>query len=310
MKDKSEILLSDLIDLQDTKAVFASVKKMFYYHYPKKYFKEVEKCHKQIKALFEGKYSGYNACNTKYHDLRHTMDVLLASSRLIDGYNLKENRLPERLAINLLKASLFHDTGYIQEEWDTEGTGAKHALNHVGRSIAFILKNRDNFELANEDIDSVSKMIRCTEIKCRLSSIPFSSEEEKTAGLMLGSADILGQMSDREYLERLLFLYNEMKEAGLQGYNTEFDIIKNTLAFYKTIKGKLNNSFKKVYAFAEIHFNERGSINKNLYIEAIEKNIAYIERIINDSTTNFRHKLKRGNIIKENVLSVTNEIFS
>jgi hypothetical protein len=172
------------------------------------------------------------------------------------------------------------------------------------------LKNRDDLELSNEDIDSISKMIRCTEIKCRLSSIPFSSEEEKTAGLMLGSADILGQMSDREYLERLLFLYNEMREAGLQGYNTEFDIIKNTLAFYKTIKGKLNNSFKKVYAFAEIHFNERCNINKNLYIEAIEKNIAYIERIINDSTTNFRHKLKRGNIIKENVLSVANEIFS
>ncbi|MFH0977295.1 MAG: HD domain-containing protein [Spirochaetota bacterium] len=297
MKDKDKIILADLIDLHNSKAVFTEVKKIFCYHYPKTFFKEIEKCYKQVKSLFEGKFSDYNACNTKYHDLMHTLDIFLAAARLMDGYNLKETKLSERLAINLLKASLLHDTGYIQEKWDNEGTGAKHTMNHIGRSIAFVMKNRGDLAISKEDVDDIAKMIRCTEIKNRISTIPFSSEEEKTAGIIVGSADILGQMSDREYLERLLFLYNEMKEAGVPGYSTEFDIIKSTLKLYKSVKGRLNNSFNKVYSYVENHFSERFNINKNLYIDAIEKNIAYIEKIINDSTTNFRQKLKRGNFV-------------
>jgi hypothetical protein len=295
MKDKDKIILADIIDFTNARTVFSAVKKIFSYHYPKKIFKEIEKCFKQTKALFEGKYSDYNSCNTKYHNFVHTLDIFLAAARLLDGYNLKEDKLSERLAVNLLKASLLHDTGYIQEKWDNEGTGAKHSQNHIGRSIAFIVKNRGDFTVSKEDIDAISKMIRCTEVKDNLDTIPFSSEEEKTAGMILGSADILGQMSDREYLERLLFLYNEMKEAGVQGYTTEFDIIKSTLKLYKTVKKRLNNSLNKVYSCAENHFNKRYNINKNLYIDAIEKNISYLEKIINDSTTNFRHKLKRGN---------------
>jgi hypothetical protein len=299
MKDKDKIILADLIDLANAKAVFSGVKKIFSYHYQKKIFREIEKCYKQVKALFEGKYSNYNSCNTKYHNLLHTLDIFLATARLLDGYNLKEIKLPERLAVNLLKASLLHDTGYIQEKWDNEGTGAKHTQNHIGRSIAFIVKNRGDFAVNKDDVGTITKIIRCTEVKDNFKKIPFSSEEERTAGMILGSADILGQMSDREYLERLLFLYNEMKEAGVPGYTTEFDIIKSTLKLYKTIKRRLNNSFNKVYFYAESHFSKRFDINKNLYIDAIEKNIEYIEKIINDSTTNFRHKLKRGNLPDE-----------
>ena len=125
--------------------------------------------------------------------------------------------------------------------------------------------------------------------------------------MMLGTADILGQMSDREYLERLLFLYSEMKEAGIPGYRTEFDIIKGTLAFYDTIKKRLNNLFKKVFSYAELHFKARYNINRNLYMDAIESNIVYIEKIISDSSTNFRHKLKRGKIVDDRELLLANE---
>jgi hypothetical protein len=295
MDSNKQMILADIADTRSMKAIFSSVKKIFCYHYDKKSFKEIAKCFKQVKNLFEGNYPGYSKCNTKYHNLHHTMNVFLAVARLMDGYNLKQDKMSERLTLNLLKAGLLHDTGYIQEKWDNEGTGAKHTTNHVGRSIAFIVKNRGDFSTSKEDVDSITKLIRCSEIKCKLNTIPFASEEEKNACMILGSADILGQMSDREYLERLLFLYNEMKEAGVPGYTTEFDIIKSTLELYNTVKKKLNNTFKEVYIYAEVHFNERNRINKNLYIEAIENNIQYIEKIINDRTTNFRYKLKRGN---------------
>lgn len=300
--------LSNLVNVKNTQAVLSDVKKIFTSHYNAKDFKKIKDCYKKIKALFSGKYKGYNACNTRYHDLYHTMDVFLATARLLDGYNYTGTKMHVDLALNLLRASLFHDTGYIQEKWDSEGTGAKYTSNHIGRSIAFLMKNKTDFLITKEDVDVISKMIRCTEIKTNLNTIPFLSEEEKTAGMILGSADILGQMSDREYLERLLFLYNEMKEAGLPGYTTEFDIIKSTWKLYETIKKRLNNSFRKVFVYAEYHFTKRYNIYNNLYMDAIEKNISYLEKIMKDSSTNFRHKLKRGNIIDNQVMLDIREI--
>lgn len=300
--------LSNLVDLKNTRAVFSQVREIFSSHYSAKEFKEIKNCFIKIKALFNGKYKGYNACNTRYHDLYHTLDVLLASARLLDGYNYTGTKMDICLALNLLRASLFHDTGYIQEKWDSEGTGAKYTSNHIGRSIAFLMKNMDDFSITKEDVDVISKMIRCTEIKTNLNTIPFSSEEEKKTGMILGSADILGQMSDREYLERLLFLYNEMKEAGVPGYSTEYDIIKSTWKLYETIKKRLNNSFQKVYVYAEYHFTKRFNIFKNLYLEAIERNISYIEKIMKDSSTNFRHKLKRGKILDDHEVFGAQEI--
>src|SRR5512138_2999097 len=39
-----------------------------------------------FKALFEGHYPGYLACDTLYHDMRHTLDMSLAMARLLDGH--------------------------------------------------------------------------------------------------------------------------------------------------------------------------------------------------------------------------------
>ncbi|MCU0822403.1 MAG: hypothetical protein MUC95_08020, partial [Spirochaetes bacterium] len=199
-----------------------------------------------------------------------------------------------QLVKNILLAALFHDTGYIQEKWDSDGTGAKHSETHLGRSIAFLVKHADEFNLSKDDVSVISKIIRCTGINVSLKTIPFSCDEEEVAGWILGSADILGQMSDREYLERLLFLYHEFKEAGIPGYDTEFDIIRKTLDFYELITKRLSVSFGSTYDYARCHFKERLGIDKNLFMEAVNRNIAYIEKIMEDSSTNFRHKLKRG----------------
>ena len=114
------------------------------------------------------------------------------------------------------------------------------------------------------------------------------------AGSILGTADLLGQMSDRVYIEKLLFLYYEFREAGIPGFDTEYDIIRKTIDFFEAMKRKLNKEFMKVYDYAGYYFKERFNIDQNLYMDAINKNIAYIEKIIEDNSTNFRYKLRRG----------------
>jgi len=294
MTDVDRVQLCQLINPPTPKAIMAEVKRIFSYHYPVKSFSNVHLTYTLTKKLFEGKFPGYKACNTRYHDLAHTLDALLTAARLFDGYNIKKTPLPENLVVDLLISTLLHDTGYIQDNTDNEGTGAKYTTSHVERSVKFLQKNYKALEINPDDIMIYTDMIHCTGLMVRIEAVPFSSDEEKIAGCMLGTADLLGQMSDRAYLEKLLFLYYEFKEAGVKGFDTEFDLVRKTADFYEITKKRLTGSYLSTYIYAQYHFEKRYGVNRNLYIEAIDRHMGYLHKIIEDAATNFRHKLKRG----------------
>lgn len=294
-----EIQLATLIDMSSPRAVMAEIQKVFCYHYPSKIYAPVKKSMVHITKLFAGTYPGYRKCNTEYHDLTHTLDATLAAVRLMDGYNLENTPISPETAWKLLTASLLHDTGYIQETWDTEGSGAKYTSNHVERSVDFLKKNRSDFSIPEDDVDTISNIIRCTGLSVDLGSIMFNSDEELIAGCILGSADLLGQMSDRAYLEKLIFLYREFREAGIGGFDTEFDILKKTISFYEITVKRLTGAYKNISQFSKYHFNRRFGYDGDLYSEAIARHIRYLHKIMEDESTNFRHKLKRGDWIHD-----------
>ena len=294
MSEEKDVQLSQLVDSRDPEKVIEEVLRIFYYHYSEDSALRVRLAFSQVRSLFAGEFPGYRECLAEYHDFNHTMSVLLASARLLDGYNIERVFMPEEMAIQLLLAALLHDTGYIQEDWDTEGTGAKYSRQHEQRSIEFLERHAGVFEIEEPEIEPIVRLIQSTDLKTDFARIAFPSEEEQDAGAILGSADILGQMSDRAYLEKLLFLYHEFREAGIPGYETEFDILKKTRDFYEAVKGRLRDTYLHVFELAIHHFRERYQINRNLYIVAVDRQMAYLDRIIGDQSTNFRHKLKRG----------------
>ncbi len=290
-----DLQLSRLVDTSNPKNALREVKSIFSYHYSPRNFSEVRRCYTLVVDLFQGRFPGYRACNTEYHNLNHTIDVFLATARLLDGYNLKKNKgLSSSCAINLLNAALFHDTGYIQEDWDKEGTGAKYTMEHVERSIIFLARHSETCNISPEAIANISQMILCTNLSTPVDEMSFISKEGEIGGKILGTADLLGQMADRVYLEKLLFLYYEFKEAGIGGYKTEYDIILKNVDFYEMTKKRFQNELMKMYRYALYHFRERFNIDKNLYLQAINRHIAYLKKIIRDDRTNFRQKLKRG----------------
>jgi hypothetical protein len=288
------VQLSKLVDTSTHKAIMEEVKKIFSYHYPARHFRAVNRTYRIVKKLYGGEMRGYKACNTDYHNLSHVLDILLTTIRLVDGHNSENPPFPVHLAVNLLNAALLHDTGYIQEEWDNEGTGAKYTSFHVERGVQFLKKNYEAFGITSDDLTIVNKLIRCTGFTIRIEKIKFSSPQEKFAGCILGTADLLGQMSDRKYLEKLIFLFYEFKEAGVKGYNTEFDLIRKTIDFYETTTKRFAETYLNAHIYAQPHFRKRFAIDHNLYMEAIDRHIGYLYKIIEDNTTNFRHKLKRG----------------
>lgn len=243
--------------------------------------------------IFTGNFSGYRACNTEYHDYNHTIDVFSASVRLLDGAFFYHKHLSPSLELDLYISAMLHDSGYIQELDDTEGTGAKYTKTHVSRSIQFALKNKETFKLSDFSVNRIARLIAATDLSLDFDSIAFLDDDERFAAKILATADLLGQMADRTYLEKLLFLYYEFSEAGFPGYETEFDILKKTLGFYEMTKERLFIKLSNVSALAEEHFKCRYGIDKNLYIEAIERQMDYLRSIINDTDGNFRKKLKR-----------------
>jgi hypothetical protein len=235
--------------------------------------------------------------------LRHTLSVVLAASRLADGYNLRRSPLPQELALDLLRSAFLHDSGYIQESWDTEGTGAKYAARHEQRSIAFMERHHEPFGVPPEELPVLTRFIRATDLKQPFLQIPFHEPQERDAAALLATADLLGQMSDRDYLEKLLFLYYEFKEAGIPGFQTEYDVLRKTGDFYVMARKRLKASYLSLYALARAHFRERHGVDANLYMIAISRQLRYLRKIIRDETTNFRAKLKRGDVQRREQLS-------
>jgi len=247
--------------------------------------------------LYRGDFPGYRACNTEYHDLRHTTDTALTMTRLIHGAILEGHLLDQRQIVLGLLTALFHDAGYIQKEADLEGTGAKYTTTHVERSIAFFEDSAPDLGLSTTEVYDGRAMILFTDLSVPPEEITFETPTGEFLGRMLGAADLLAQLSDRTYLEKLLFLYREFKEAGVGGYSGERHLLEQTVAFYDAVSQRLAATFDRAYPYMQRHLTARWNIRTNLYQKAIENQRRYLEQILEDPDTNHRNHFKRDGIV-------------
>ena len=63
---------------------------------------------------FIGDYEGYQASNTAYHDMTHTLSVLLATARLLHGVHVSRAPISPRGVELALVCALLHDIGYLR----------------------------------------------------------------------------------------------------------------------------------------------------------------------------------------------------
>lgn len=294
MAEYAGIQLAQLVNMDNVDAVFEEVKYNFIQSYPVAEFLPVRRGFRDFKDLYDGKYPGYRACNTRYHDELHTTDALLAISRLIDGFNIKKKKkIPADLAVRCLIATIFHDSGYIQSAGDTRGTGAKYTLSHVKRSVEFLRNYFKSCGLPQADAESAGRMVQCTGLSTDITSLKFKSGQEEVLGYMLGAADLLGQMASRTYLERLGYLYKEFREGHVEGCTSENALLESTLKFYDTTDMRLKEELKGVDRFALYHFRKRYGINHDLYRISIVRQMGYLRKILSNNSASYRDKLKR-----------------
>jgi hypothetical protein len=244
----------------------------------------VERAFGWADAAFTGHYADYQAIDARYHDFEHTLQGALCIARLLDGRH-RAGALPVISArffqLGIL-GILLHDTGYLKRRADTEGTGAKYTATHVQRSVEFAARLLAAEGYPPEDIQAVQHMIQCTGLTTAVGDIPFQTEQEKIMGQSLGTADLLGQMSAEDYVDKLPVLYAEFAEAVKQdranaGFIARFecaeDLVRRTPVFWSDCaRPKLDREFGGVHRF----LNQPYPDGPNWYIERIEANMARI----------------------------------
>lgn len=276
--------LYELTDTNSPAATLAEIKHILLLVDPTLDPSPIEKIFADIIRLFNGEFPGYKANNTKYHNLEHTCSSALASARLIHGLHVQGQVFSQRLVQLCLIGTLFHDTGLIQAEEEVEGTGARHTIGHEDRSIALMGKYLADKGYSPEDIRDCGHIIKCTELFFPMEEIPFNSEEVKTMGRIVGTADLVAQMADRNYHEKLPLLFMEFQEAGVQGFETPLELFSKTEEFYRKVARKrMKNELAGISAAALYHFRERWKIDRNLYEESIKDNIRRMRDTVTES---------------------------
>src|SRR5438105_338904 len=168
---------------------------------------ELERAFGDAAAMYAGADPQYCACDTGYHDIQHVLDVTLAMARLIEGYQRSRRNGDEPMTREVfiagILAALFHDFGYLRRRNDRRHRyGAEYTLTHVSRSAAFLRRYVRSLGLGDGLAQVAGTLVHYTGYERPAEMIRLSDTLLRRLGQMLGTADILAQMSDRCYLEK------------------------------------------------------------------------------------------------------------
>lgn len=248
----------------------------------------LERAFDDVSALYLGEHPAYEKCDTAYHDLQHVLEVSLAMARLMDGY---ERSRGEAQAIGTrhfafgIVCALFHDIGYLRRRGDRRHRrGAEYTRIHVSRG-ARVLRDYLPGIGFGEYASVAGPVLHFTGYERPVSSIRLSQPVFRLIGSLLGSADIIAQMSDRCYLEKCHErLYPEFVDGGIarrvtvKGEETIFasadDLIRKTPGFFQSASKRLDQDLGGAYRYERQHFG-----GTNLYMDAVQRNIRFAERI-------------------------------
>lgn len=241
----------------------------------------LKEVHRDLTAFFTGAHPDFQKNTMPYHNLRHSILVVLASARLFHGLHCNHVHISAATLFKGLLAAYFHDSGMLLLESDSAQSGTEYIAGHELRSIAFLSKYAEEKNFDSKIIKDCATIINYTNLQSDPAIFDFHTHEIQIAGQVVGSADILAQMADRYYLECLPLLFIEQQAGGISKHHSALELMEHTAHFYHNIVlRRLITTFSNTSNALKAHFKDRHTINRNLYIDNIDKNIVYLRKII------------------------------
>ncbi len=254
-------------------------------------------------GLYEGRWGSHEACQTGYHNFGHAIDVALLAARMIGGWNQvkKEAAITQDGFLIAMAAALFHDSGYIKEKGDHIGSGGKYSFNHEKRSMDLAQRYLKMNSWPGEAIKIVPVIISLTEFNDELDlDNKFADEAVATLGKMVATADLVAQMADVDYMKRIAFLFDELKEAyeseginnikarGIKVYGSAREMVDGTMDFYENFVLPRLAALGRMDQYLVAFFGD----GRNPYLENIAANLS-------GQLVNKRNRWRRlGDILK------------
>jgi hypothetical protein len=283
--------VTNRINVEDPDQVRDAVLALFAARYPGADLAPLRQAFEDVKSLFRGTFPGYLPCDTLYHDLRHTLDMTLAMARLLDGHDrthVEAERIGARRAMLGVVVALLHDSGYMKRASEAHiENGAVFTKVHVSRSADFLTRYLPQLGYA-EEAGAAAKLVHFTGYEMDIEDIQLHDPKDRLLGCLVGTADLIGQMSDRLYLEKCReFLYPEFvwghiaRETLADGreivrYASPDDLMLKTPGFYEYVaRARIEKKLGGVDRYAEAHFD-----GPSLYQTEIDRNMGFLKGAI------------------------------
>jgi len=235
--------------------------------------------------LYSGRWPAYQECQVGYHTLSHALDVALSTTRMIVGWNkstYEEQAIEEYLFLAGVTASAFHDAGFIKDRGDTVGSGGKYTHTHVPRSMEMARHYLTSNNWPDQITELVTAMISLTEFHTQpdLAGL-FGKYQEEAVACMVATSDLVAQMADVDYMERINNLFEEFHEAyehegreelakrGVHIFNSAQEMIDGTIAFYECFVLPRLKGLGRMDQYLITFFGE----GRNPYLENITANL-------------------------------------
>ena len=288
---RNEYDVTNRVNVESVDEVRDAVLRIFAARYPGEDLAPLRQAFEDMKALFGGRYPGHLACDTLYHDLRHTLDMTLATARLIDGHDrvcAPADRLGARRAMSGVMVALLHDSGYIRRVSESGvENGAVFTKVHVSRSAEFLRGYLPTIGFAPEAPTAV-QLAHFTGYELDIDQIGLKDPKDHLLGCIIGTSDLVAQMADRQYIEKCRdFLYREFVWGGIARevqpdgreivrYASPTDLVIKTPGFYHYLaRPRIEKRLGGVDRYVEAHLD-----GPNLYQQEIARNMDYLHETI------------------------------
>lgn len=288
---RSDYDVTNRVQVSSPDRVRRAVQELFEGLYPRQSFDPVWLAFHDFERLFKGLEPEYHPVDTSYHDIQHTLDVTLATARLVAGYEKSVesgDRLGGERAKFAIVSALFHDMGYLRHREHDAATenGAEFTRSHVTRSGRFLEGYLPKVGL-DTFVPVASRVLHFTGYEMSIEQIELDDPRDSIVGHLLGTGDLLAQLADRCYLEKcrdrlypefvLGDVAVEMKPEGSHSlYRSGRDLLAKTMDFYhSSAQHRLEHSFNRAYRYVEALYEDA----ENPYMTFINRNISFLTRV-------------------------------
>lgn len=285
------------VDFENPAAVVAAINALMRERYGKGYgLPTLKRAVADLVRAFRGDYPGLLQCDTHYHDLRHALDSGLAMARLLHGQSLATPpHSPEYIdgehALLGILLALYHDIGLLRRNGEAHLQGAQLTPIHEARGVEFMRDYLTRTPLAR--LARKAELIMVTQLIWHMP--PDIAPLDRAIASLLGTADIISQLSDRTYLEKCRdFLFVEFSAFGLAGapellYPDPKTLLAKTPGFYRDlVRPRVAVEYDGADRYLNVHF---GGVCP--YDVAIQRNLDYLGAVLEKDDLSLLRRVPR-----------------